>query len=60
VKKSKKPKAKSKMINKDTNSTLEKSSKVSESKKIIFNSFDDIKVKLKLTDEQVLLLKKVA
>ena len=48
------------MINKDTNSTLEKSSKVSESKKIIFNSFDDIKVKLKLTDEQVLLLKKVA
>jgi len=60
VKKAKKPKSKLKLINKDTNTTTEKSSKVSESKKIIFDSVDDIKVKLKLSDEQILLLKNVA
>ncbi|MFT6835702.1 MAG: hypothetical protein ACJA0H_001742, partial [Francisellaceae bacterium] len=60
IKKTKKPKGKLKMDNKQTKPTPEKTSKISEGKKIIFDSVDDIKVKLKLTDEQILLLKNAA
>ena len=57
---SKKPQTKLNMANKQTKSTLEKTSKLPNGKKIIFDSADDVKVKLQLSNDQILLLEKVS